>query len=250
MPFLDATPKSATANAYLTVARMSEIVGARPYSTLWDNAGATPDAEDYQTSTSAAKGANAVAIDTGTGTFAVDTLIKFDGHDTIYKVDTELTGDGSLSFTPALTAAVADNEAVIRKSGSERERTIIWGTSLFDQLLVYEGFKRTIEQALRHPRSAIYDPDGEQYDPDKIADLLEFALAEFVLVLLEKDKFRLPGILGQGLSEAELGPMKVKVDADQQEAIIPDNVLAILSPLAKLEAQASKGTMIVPLRRV
>jgi hypothetical protein len=73
-----------------------------------------PSAEGYQTSASAIVGATTVTIDSGVGIFPANTQFTFAGHTTIYTVSssTLLDPETTLTFSPALTDAVADNEAI------------------------------------------------------------------------------------------------------------------------------------------
>lgn len=59
-------------------------------------------------------GDTTLACDTGTGTLVVGDIITFAGHDQQYVIDTAVAdvSSGTLSFNPALVAAVADNAAV------------------------------------------------------------------------------------------------------------------------------------------
>ncbi len=57
-------------------------------------------------------GATTVAVDTGTGTILNADRVTFAGHATVYTVTSPLGGPGTITFTPALTASVADNAAV------------------------------------------------------------------------------------------------------------------------------------------
>jgi len=73
-----------------------------------------PSAEGYQTSASAIVGATTVTIDTGVGIFPANTQFTFASHTTIYTVSssTLLDPETTLTFSPTLTHAVADNEAI------------------------------------------------------------------------------------------------------------------------------------------
>lgn len=250
MSVLDATLKGAVANSYQTVDRADELLAQRLYVEKWDAGATTPDAVGYLANGVVAIGQTDVVVDTGTGTFTVGSKVRFDGHPKLYTVSSALTGDGTLSFTPALTTAVADGEVVSLLTANEKEKALIWGTVLFDEMMLWNGLKTTDTQRLRWPRSSVLDPDGDLYDQDVLPEILEIAHAEFALVLLERNKFKLPAILGQGISEAALGPLKVKVDDSQQVATIPDNILSLLSPLGHLEQEARKNSIVVPLRRV
>lgn len=248
---LIATPMAANANSYETVARADEILTGRLYTSAWDAAGiGLPDAADYQTSASALSGVLQVPVDTGAGTWTVGTKFKFTGHATLYSVTTQLTAPGTLNFTPALTTAVADDEQLIRATASKKEKALIWGTTILDSQLVWQGSPTTTTQKLRMPRTGLYGPDGNYLDPNVIPYLVELALAEFALELLRTDKLALPAALGLGVSEATIGPMSVRIDSTQVENSIPRSVLSILSPFGTLEDEATEGVTTVPLFRV
>lgn len=251
MSVLIATPKAADGNSYLTVAQADTFLGQRLYTEKWDGAGTTPDAEGYLVNNGAGypTTTTAIEIDTGTGTFTASSKIKFAGHATEYTVEGSLTGAGALTISPGLTSAVADDEVITRLTANERERALIWATTTFDNLMVWAGTKTTVAQRLRWPRIGVVDADGNSYDSDLIPELLEIAAADYGLVLLERNKLGLPAILGQGISKAKLGPLSVEVDDEQQEDAIPQNILALLSPLGRLEPEAQVGSAILPVRR-
>ena len=113
---VNATAKSPTANSYLTVAEADRIMRKRLYTTAWTNASTAADADGFLVNNGSGHsiGDSSVVVDTGTGTFPANCVIKFAGHDTEYTVQSAQTGAGTLSISPALTAAVADDEAVQR----------------------------------------------------------------------------------------------------------------------------------------
>lgn len=249
MSILIATAGAVDANSFTTVARANLILGRRLYTTKWDLAASTPDAEGFLVNGAVAAGASTVAVDTGTGTFTVGTQIQFAGHTTLYTVSTSLSGAGDLVFSPILTDAVADDEAVERQTANEKEKALMWGTLILDEMMDWNGYIATTTQRLRWPRSGVVDADGRNYSYTAIPELLEVGLSEFGLVLLERNKFQLPGILGQGVKSIKIGPLAAEIDSAQLEAVIPDNILALLSPLGHLEPQAQVGTQLVPLKR-
>ena len=244
------TPKAADANGYVSVDGADTFLDRRLYTTEWDNAGTTPDAVGYLANGGASAGASTVAVDTGSGTFTSGSKVTFAGHSTEYTVQATLTGDGTLSISPVLTDNVAGGEAVTRQSANQKEKALIWATTIFDNMMVWYGAPTTTGQRLRWPRIGVVDVDGESYDENTIPELLEIATADYALILLQRDKLGLPSILGQGISEASLGPMKVKVDDSQQEDAIPQNILSLLSPLGRLEPEAQVGGAVLPLRRM
>ncbi len=67
-----------------------------------------------QTAAAGSIGDTSIAIDTGSGTVVVGDVFEFAGHDQQYVATAAVasTASGTLSFSPALVAAVADNEGV------------------------------------------------------------------------------------------------------------------------------------------
>lgn len=247
---LNATVKSTTANSYLTVARATTLLRRRLHTEVWDAASSTPSANDYQTNGSALLAATSVAIDTGEGAWTAGTVFQFTSHATEYTVSAALTGAGTLTFTPGLTQALVDGDVLLRQTANERERALMTATTYLDMMMVWNGRKRTNTQALWFPATGIVNENGDAYDYDLIPFPLEVATSEFANYLLRKDVFAPSKALGLGISEAQIGPLKAKIDSSQQTAVIPDNILALLSQLGVLEPEAQKGSTVVPLRRV
>lgn len=61
---------------------------------------------------SRAVGHTDIPIDGLTGTLKAGDFIKFESHSKVYMVTSDITGAGTLSFTPALIAAVTDNQLI------------------------------------------------------------------------------------------------------------------------------------------
>lgn len=250
MTLLIATPKATDANAYLTVARANEIMRRRPGTTDWDAATAVPSAEGYVTSGTVASGQTAVPLVSGTGSLASGDLVKFAGHATEYTVGgSGLAAAGTLTISPALTASLASGEAMVRLTASGREKAIIWATRILEGMMDWRGSIRTVDQALRWPRSGVVDDDGRNLDYDTIPARLEEATAELALFLLGRDTFVMPSLLGQGFSRAKVGSLEVVVDDKQVVEAIPSNILALLEPLGCLKDVAQMGARAVRLIR-
>ncbi len=71
-------------------------------------------AEAYLVNGAVLAGVDTVLVDTGHGVFAPGALITFAGHATVYTISTSLLSEPetTITFTPVLTANVADNEAI------------------------------------------------------------------------------------------------------------------------------------------
>lgn len=250
MTVLVATPKAANANSFLTVARADTILGGRLYTTPWDNAAATPDAEGFTVDGDLSVGTTTIAVVGSTGTFTTGTRVRFGTSTETYVVGADLTGAGDLTISPGLVEAAGDGDAVVRVSGSQRERALIMATTILHETMVWLGTPTTDTQALHFPAWGVLDDDGREYNRDVIPPLLEVATAEMALELLRRDRLSSPGVLGLGLSRAKVGPVDVQINDKQQEDVIPRNVLAYLTPFGTLESEARAGASFVHLRRV
>lgn len=87
-----------------------------------------------------ASGVSTVVVDTFTTAVITGAELTFAGHDTVYTITshTETTGaTTSITFSPALTDAVVDNE-VVEVGPNSLEVTIGDGNLTFDEKVVYE----------------------------------------------------------------------------------------------------------------
>lgn len=249
-PILTATALSPIANSYSTVEEADDILILHPYTDDWDlTVNSLPSAVSYQSAEAVLAGVSELAVDTGSGVWTVGTVFQFDGHTTKYSVTTELSAAGTLKFSPVLAADVADNEAIERRTPNKKEQCLITTATIFDNLLVYKGSKRTAAQRLRCPRYGLYSSDGEMYDADTIPAPLLVASALFSSLLIAKDMTAAPAALGLGVSYAQLGPMEAKIDASMQEEVIPDFILALLNDIATLEPEAIINSSVLPTYR-
>lgn len=251
MSLIIATPKATNANSYLTVARADALMALRLYATAW-TAATGPTAEDYLANGAATAGASLVAVDTGSGSFTVGSKFRFSGHATEYTVTAALSAPGNLAFSPVLASDVADNEAISRTTANDKEKALVWATSLLDAMMEWEGVitepgtwngtEQVGIQALRWPRYPVANRDGNGYlNKDTIPADIERATVELALVLLTSDRFAMPSLLGQGIQSASVGSLSVTVSKDQVEDLIPPNIYALVAHLGRPIPQAHTG---------
>lgn len=246
---LIATAKASNANSYATVAEANDIARQRLYTDVWDNASSTPDASGYLVNGAVTAGTTTIAVDGGSGTFTAGSIVEFSSHSTEYTVSTALTGAGNLVISPGLVQGLEDDEQISLQTASQKAKALMFATRLLDEQVIWNGTRRTLDQALQWPRSGVTDEDGDFFDFDTIPQLLKVVTFELALVLLGRDVFSRPAILGEGFDEVALGPISIKVSDRQRIDVIPQNIISILSPLGRIEPEAKHGTKVVPLRR-
>jgi len=132
---------------------------------------------------------------------------------------------------------------------AKAESALIMATFLMDATFEYDGSKRTVEQALRLPRSGLVDQDGNNIDMDTIPKLAEKACAVFANELLASNRLEDPALLGLGISSATLGPLSVTIDKTQLKSLVPKDVIIILAPIAGLDPIAGYGMRMSKLTR-
>jgi len=132
----------------------------------------------------------------------------------------------------------------------DRKSALIWATKLLDLAFDWNGLKRTSEQALRWPRSSVYDLDGQFYDSETIPSPLKHATAELALSLLRDDRTADPSLLGRGIASVTVGPISVEASAEQVMSLIPDYIVLLLRALGTTVPGAQQGDKVVSLVRV
>lgn len=128
-------------------------------------------------------------------------------------------------------------------STDEKNAVLVWATRLLDLGMEWAGTKRTQTQSLRWPRSGTMDRDGYAYDYDTVPQLVKDATCELALSLLARDRIAEPELLGQGFSDAKIGPLEVSVaNPANLIGMIPDSVIGLLANVGLPANQAGSGS--------
>lgn len=138
--------------------------------------------------------------------------------------------------------------AWVAASTADREKAIIWATFILDNSMDWYGSRRTIEQALKWPRSGVHW-DNVWFDYDTIPSLLVKATAELAMALLKRDRTLEPDLLGKGFSKVSAGPVDITVDPEQVLPVVPTYIFSILEPLG-VAKNPGTGDRTVSLVRV
>ncbi len=111
------------------------------------------------------------------------------------------------------------------KSAEEVESALVWGTRLLDDLCNWDGIKVTDAQALRWPRSFVYDPDGDLLLNTTIPTWLRDAASEFALHLLGDEDLTAESNRDLvGVKEIAISSLKLKVSETAKKGMIPPSV--------------------------
>lgn len=132
-----------------------------------------------------------------------------------------------------------------------KETWLRWATQLLDACFIWPGVVTSLYQALGWPRVGVTDKESRWVNQDTIPNVVQYATAELAFALSLVDRTTLPALIGQGFSEADVGPIKIVVDKSQIAPLIPPLVTTLLETIgAELDAGAQwSGSRVVRLIR-
>lgn len=172
-------------------------------------------------------------------------------------VDATPKGTNSNSYlTQVRASAILDarlySSAWTNATSGDKDRAIVWATTLLDAMMdwlgtptepgIWNGSQQINAQALRWPRWGVLNRDKNAFLPKDLVPLdIEVATAELALALLSNDRFTAPSLLGQGIEEAAVGSIRVKVSKEMMEDLIPDNIYAMVAHLGQPIPEAQLG---------
>ena len=134
-------------------------------------------------------------------------------------------------------------------SDADKNAALAWATQTLDVSMDWYGYVRTTTQALRFPRSGIYDLDGNTVDYDTIPTILANATAELAAELAAGDVLAQPGVLGLGMSRIKVDEIELDVDSQERREPVSSHIALMLAPLGTLYTQARVGGRTVPVVR-
>lgn len=146
---------------------------------------------------------------------------------------------------PFISTRLYTNDAWAAASADTQATALIWATSLLDQLVEWFGYKATRAQALRWPRSGVYDPDGFYVDKDIIPTRIKEITAQYALELVLTNRLQEPATTGVGVDDVTLGPIHASIDPRQAFPFVPPYIQALIVPYGILNGMAAgKGGMV------
>ena len=113
-------------------------------------------------------------------------------------------------------------------TSDDKNKGLLWATSLLDDLVTWYGWKSTTGQALRWPRTGVYDMDGQSISSTAIPQFLIDATAEFAFQLLAEDRTLETNRDLMGFESLKVGPLFMKVDPNTKKPILPTSVQNII----------------------
>lgn len=131
----------------------------------------------------------------------------------------------------------------------DKTRALLHATKLLDELMEWNGYKRTLKQALSWPRSGVREESGLWLDYDTIPQRLKNGTCEMALALLKQDRVTESTLTNMGIEGARVGPISVTVDKTASPRIIPDHVIQLLAVLGQPRSGVGRGVKTVRLER-
>ena len=110
----------------------------------------------------------------------------------------------------------------------DKTKAIIWATSLLDDLISWAGLKGGTSQALRWPRTSVWDIDGQSVTSTAIPQFLKDATAEFAFHLLIEDRTLETNRDLAGFEYMKVGPLEMKIDKITKKPILPTSVQTMI----------------------
>lgn len=169
-------------------------------------------------------------------------------------LDATVGGASSNSYT---TAAEGDSYHEGRlfvtdwtdASAATKDAGLVWATRVLDYSFEWAGDPFTLEQALRWPRFAALDRDGQLFDSNELPQELKDAVSELARLLIAGDRSVETGT--EGLKRLKVDVIELEFDKLDRIETIPDEIYQMISHLGRLKTFASSGGQVtaVPLLR-
>lgn len=114
-----------------------------------------------------------------------------------------------------------------------KESLLIWATRLLETE-DWRGIIASGTQALRHPRTELYDADGRALPFDVVIDPIQQGCCEYALILGEEDTTRNSGL--EGFNSIQVDVISLGINSSQAGArarALPDNVARLINGYIK-----------------
>ena len=160
-----------------------------------------------------------IVVETGAGLTTSNAYISLDDADVYHEMRLHVTD---------WTSAGDDT----------KEAALMWASGLLDTLVDWAGLKVSTTQAMRWPRSAVYDLDGDALDSDDIPKFLEDATAEYARLLIADDVTAVNDLAGFKMLQVDV--IKIEVDKYDRTGSIPPLVWDMIKNYGSKLAKQSR----------
>lgn len=138
-------------------------------------------------------------------------------------------------------------------TAAQKDAALIYATSLLDAYMDWYGSQASSGQALRWPRTGIVTKEGYSVSDSTIPDAIKLAVVDTAVQLLRDDPTAVNELYAQGISEAKVGSLAVKLHGTGAHSLLPSSVVSSLRNCLLGEpmpgASGTSGFSIVPIRR-
>jgi len=132
-------------------------------------------------------------------------------------------------------------------SDENKEATLVQATRVVNISYYFLGSISSQTQALRWPRSSVYDQDGRLYADDALPKPLKDAVCDFALYILQSDL--LADDSASLIDEMEIGPIRLDFDKSKEKELIPSIVHDQLMLISYDRSNLSQGVVSMPVTR-
>jgi hypothetical protein len=106
-------------------------------------------------------------------------------------------------------------------SDEQQETALMMGTMFFDSEFEWLGTASFPGQALAFPRLGLLRRNGQVVDGAAIPSEVEFALANFALLLTQRNLAAINTVAARGITELQAGPVKLKFQEGFEATVVP-----------------------------
>ena len=167
-------------------------------------------------------------------------------------LDSTIAGASANSYVSAADAETffelrTHAESWVSATDETKEASLVEATRVIDFSFEFLGTISTQDQALRWPRSSVYDQDNRLYDSAELPKILTDAICDFALYLVQSDL--LANDSADLIDELEIGPIRLDFDKAREKNLIPDTVTDQLNLLSVTKLNSRYGPFSMPVNR-
>ena len=117
------------------------------------------------------------------------------------------------------------NDVWLNADDATKETALIWATRVLDRE-EWKGYRTEEIQALRWPRTSVYDRDGYYIADNVVPKFLKDATAELAFLLATADRSAETGT--EGFKKIKVGPIEIELDSTDRVETISKEVYQMI----------------------